>query len=68
MDNAFEYVIDFGIETQASYPYYGFDTPCNYQSSLAKIVINSYTSFSIGKCDELIAALEKQPISVAVDA
>lgn len=65
---AFNYVIQYGIETEAEYPYLAQDTPCTYSADLARKVINGSTIVPSGNCDELTKSLMKQPISVGIDA
>jgi len=69
MDQGFQYIItNKGIDTEASYPYTATDGSCAF---LAKNIGATITSFKdIPSKDEgaLAAAVNNQPVSVAIDA
>jgi C1A family cysteine protease len=64
MDNAFKYVKDHGIVTEAEYPYKAVKQTCKIDSGSFKI--SGFTD--IKNCNDLANALTGRPISVAVDA
>jgi hypothetical protein len=68
MTQAFQYVVEYGIETATQYPYTAEDGTCQYNSADADFVITGYTAIPQGGCDQLVEALATQPIAVAVDA
>jgi len=63
-----DYVAEFGIETEAAYPYTAVDGKCAYNA--AKTVFQNEGHIDIPKKDndQLAAAVAKQPVSVAIDA
>jgi cathepsin L len=67
MDSAFEYVIqNKGICTEASYPYLMQDeSTCNTCTNV--VSISSYSDVAQTEAD-LLAAVNKQPVSVAIEA
>jgi len=70
MDNAFDYISDNGVRTSASYPYTAQDGTCRASSSTTvdDFVYNGYTDVPAGECDQLAAALQTTPLSIAVAA
>lgn len=69
MDQAFQYIKDFGEETEAEYPYKARDQKCKYDKT--KVVANDtgFTDITSGSEDELQSAVATVgPISVAIDA
>jgi len=69
MDQAFQYIIDNkGIDTEASYPYTAQDGTCSFSSSNVGATISSFTDVSSGDENALMTAVNKQPVSVAIDA
>eukprot|EP01006_Ploeotia_vitrea_P047444 TRINITY_DN67127_c1_g2_i2.p1 TRINITY_DN67127_c1_g2~~TRINITY_DN67127_c1_g2_i2.p1 ORF type:complete len:173 (-),score=16.35 TRINITY_DN67127_c1_g2_i2:277-795(-) len=68
MDFAFQYVLDNGIETEKQYPYHGIDESCHADSSKFTHPVKAYTDVPSGNCDALANALQKSPVSIAVDA
>jgi cathepsin L len=70
MDYAFEYVIkNKGIDTEASYRYTASGpNSCKFNPSDVGATIVSYTDVAAGSESALLAAVEKQPVSVAIDA
>jgi len=70
MDNAFEYVIkNGGLDTEGNYPYDARDGTCN--KSLANrhaIQISSYHDVPTDDETQLEAAVQQQPVSVAIEA
>jgi len=61
MDNAFKYIKAHGIPVESAYPYTAKDGTCKRYTSETKL--STYTDVN-----DLEAAINKQPISVAVDA
>jgi len=68
MDSAFEYIIDNGITTEASYPYVSPKTSKCKSGTTKAATIKSYTDVPAGDEDQLLAAVDKQPVSVAIEA
>jgi cathepsin L len=69
MDSAFNYIIaNGGIDTEASYPYLAYSTPCTYNAANRGATIASYTDVPSGSEAALANAANQQPISVAIDA
>lgn len=67
MDDAFEFIIkNGGIASESSYGYKGKSGSCNTASSVVKI--SGFTDVAEGSEDDLMSALQKQPVSIAVDA
>jgi len=68
MDQAFEYLIqNKGQCTEAAYPYQGQDGTCNAQCKPAA-TISSYTDVTPGNENAILPALNKQPVSIAIEA
>ena len=67
MDNAFKYVRDKGLSLQTEYPYKAVDQSCKTTGS-NKFKISGYTDVPANSAAQLKAALNKQPVSVAVQA
>ena len=65
MDSAYEYIIDHGVASEADYPYTARDGVCDNTHERTQPMVD-YVDLS--GCDDLQNALDKQPISVAVDA
>jgi len=69
MDNAFQYVKDKGLATEADYPYKARDQEC--QSAPTSAYISGFKDVKPVKPDDitqLTTAVNKQPVAVAVDA
>jgi len=70
MDNAFQYIIDNGgLTTEYNYPYSPVQGTC--QQSLADvhvITISGYTDVPSANEQQLMAAVNQHPVSIAVDA
>jgi C1A family cysteine protease len=65
MDSAFEYAHDHGLTTTSAYPYIARDQACKIDTGSYKVK----QIFDVeGGCNDLANALDKRPISVAVDA
>jgi len=70
MDSAFQYIIsNKGIDTEASYPYTAKDgKTCNFTIANIGATITGFTDVAAGSEDALKAAVDKAPVSVAIDA
>jgi len=70
MDYAFEYVIsNKGIDTEASYRYTASGpNSCKFNAADVGATIKGYKDVASGSESELLAAVEKAPVSVAIDA
>jgi len=70
MDQVFQYVITTkGIDTEASYPYTATGpNTCVYSASNIGDTISSYQDVTTGSESALETAVNKQPVSVAIDA
>ena len=66
MDPAFEYIRDKGISLESEYPYRGRDQKCQKKSSSFKL--EGYVDVPQNDSNQLLIALNIQPISVAVEA
>ena len=66
MDSAFDYIIDKKIATTEAYPYVARDQACNTKTQGERHTIENYVD--VPGCTNLLNALTKQPVSVAVDA
>jgi C1A family cysteine protease len=65
MENAFKYIIANGIGLEKDYIYTAKDGSCKAQTKIS--IISSYKKVA-GNCVNVINALKKNPLSVAVDA
>jgi len=68
MSDAFEWSAQNGIETEADYPYIGYDQNCTFDSSKANQVNKGYANVTVANSTALKAALVNQPVSVAIQA
>jgi cathepsin L len=70
MDSAFKYVIkNKGIDTEASYPYTATGpNSCKYKAADNSGTLTGYTDVPSGDENSLRAAVDKAPVSVAIDA
>ena len=70
MDNAFEYVIkNGGLDTESDYPYDARDGTCNKShENKHAIKISSYHDVPMDDESQLQAAVQQQPVSVAIEA
>ena len=67
MDNAFSYLESKKLETEADYPYEAYDSSCQYSSSKGVTNVSGYHDVSRSS-SAMEAAVNKQPVSIAVDA
>ena len=68
MNQAFDYVIANGIETEAMYPYTARDGTCKTDATKQIKKVLTYVDVPANACSQLLAAATAQPVSVAVDA
>ncbi|GAB1599399.1 cathepsin L1-like [Argonauta hians] len=69
MDNAFQYIKKFGIDSEESYPYEAQDDTCRYKKSDVVATDTSYVDVKSMSEKSLKSAVAKVgPISVAIDA
>jgi len=66
MDNAFRYVIDHGLVLEEQYPFVGYQGRCRVRRG--NFYISDYVDLPSEDLDQLAAAVNQQPISIAVDA
>jgi hypothetical protein len=68
MDYAFQYVIDKkGLATQSDYPYVAVDQTCK-TGKARTAPISGFTDVPVNSAAALKAAINKQPVSVAIEA
>ena len=72
MDKAFEWAKTTAIPTEADYPYTagtGTRGSCDKtKAEGASLLVSTYTDVPVNDADQLKAALDKQPVSVAIEA
>jgi cathepsin L len=70
MDNAFKYIIsNHGIDTEASYPYRATGpNSCQFKAANIGATITGFRDISSGSEAALQTGVDKQPVSVAIDA
>ncbi len=68
MTNSFNYLKKYKHMTRASYPYTGVQATCKYNSATGLILSRGFVNVANGDPDAHIAALQKQPISAAINA
>ena len=72
MDNAFEWILKNGIATEDAYPYTsgtGAGGSCNtVKSKQAVVTLTGFTDVPANDETALLAAVAKQPVSVAIEA
>ena len=68
MDNAFKYIEKYGIEEESTYPYTARDGSCKYDASKTAGTVKNYQDVAPGNPDQLRAALNNGPVSVAIEA
>ena len=66
MTYAFHYIKDKGISKESEYPYEGRDDTCRKKSN--SFQINGYVTVPANNNDQLLAALNIEPVSVTVEA
>jgi len=72
MDKAFDWAESHAIATEADYPYTSGDgsrAACDDSKEAgASLLVSTYTDVPTDDADQLKAALDKQPVSVAIEA
>jgi len=66
MDQAFEYIKTHPLANESDYPYTAQDGTCSYSSGTGSV--SAYTDVTPNSPDQLRAALNQQPVSVAIEA
>ena len=66
MNQAFQYVVENGIETEKMYPYKAYDQKC--RSAPGVYNISGYSNVPIKSSAALTAACDIQPVSIGIDA
>jgi KDEL-tailed cysteine endopeptidase len=54
--------------TEADYPYTGVNGACAYDASKGTIIVSGYTNVPANSTAQLVAAIAKNPVSVAIEA
>jgi len=68
MDNGFEYIKANGICTETAYPYTAKDGTCKSSSCKSTVKISGFTDVPQDNESQLMAAVAKGPVSVAIEA
>lgn len=68
MDSAFQYVEKVRLETEDAYPYEAYDDSCRADSSKGVVGVSGFTDVTPNNADQLRAALQQGPVSVAIEA
>ena len=68
MTNAFKYLKDYKLQSDASYPYTGKVGTCQYDASKGITNVASYTALPANDPVALLNAVSKQPVSIAVNS
>jgi len=68
MDNAFKYIETAPLELEADYAYTARDGSCKYDASKGVGKVSSYTDVTPNSPAQLKAALNKAPVSIAIEA
>jgi len=69
MDSAFRYIMaNKGIDTEESYPYTARNGACRFSASNVGATISSYKDITAGSEAALMASVNDEPVSVAIDA
>lgn len=69
MDQAFRYIIDNrGIDKEENYPYEARNDNCRFNYAWTGATMNNYQDVPAGNEGALADALNKQPVSIAIDA
>ena len=64
-----DYTQKYGLESESDYPYKGVDGTCKYDKTKATTgVVTSHIDVTPKSVDQLTAALQKGPVSVAIEA
>jgi len=70
MTGAFKYVAKNGVEKWDDYTYTGRDQTCAYDKTkvLSDLQLTDYTDVPKSDSDQLLAYIQKQPVSIGIDA
>jgi len=68
MNNSFFYVVDNGITLESTYPYKGVGGQCHYTAADEAFRIKDCTEVTALHAQPLLAAINQQPVSVAIQA
>ena len=68
MDNAFKYIIQNGLCSNASYPYIGTDSTCSNTTCTKVVKMKHFKDIPSRNEHALMHAVSKQPVSVAIQA
>jgi len=70
MDDAFKYAETTPLETEAEYPYKGYNIfgKCAYKAGDGVVGVKTFVDVAPNSSPDLKAALAKQPVSVAIQA
>jgi len=68
MDDAFKYIEHDGLETESDYPYTGRDGKCSADKAKEQVKVASFVDVKASSGAAFKAALDKGPVSVAIDA
>ncbi|KAL4476339.1 hypothetical protein ABPG74_010072 [Tetrahymena malaccensis] len=66
MDAAFKFIHENNIATEKEYVYRGFDQKCKGTQYPTTYGLSSFVD--VQSCDDLVVAIQQQPVAVAVDA
>jgi cathepsin L len=66
MTNSYKYLISNEIVSRGSYPYYAVQGSCKAAKYDGIFKVKSYKSLASGDVDAHIAALQNQPLSIAI--
>lgn len=68
MGTAMDYVAVKGLESEADYPYVGYDDDCHYDETKSTNFIKSHIYVTPNDPVALLNAVAKGPVSVAIEA
>merc|ERR1719240_1718063 len=68
MDNAFNYVQQYGMMSESSYSYLGQNGTCRFRSDNVVSHIKSHTDVPQKSPSHLMQAVSQQPVSIAINA
>jgi C1A family cysteine protease len=68
MYGAIQYATDFGMESEASYPYHAVDQNCRYNKNDVIMKANGYKNVATNNALALKTAIADGPVSVAIEA
>jgi len=67
MDYAFKYLESNNLELEASYPYHARGGKCSTDKS-GSIEVSSFADVKVGSDSQMMAALQKGPVAIAIQA